>query len=57
VDPLWSSAWLVEDGSRAGSLLSALVGYRAHPSLTLVLVYGTYWVFMLTALRRTHHHA
>lgn len=57
VDPLWSSAWLVEDGSRAGSLLSALVGYRAQPSLTLVLVYGTYWVFMLTALRRTHHHA
>lgn len=57
VDPLWSSAWLVEDASRAGSLLAALVGYRAHPSLTLVLAYSAYWVLMLTAMRRMHRHA
>lgn len=55
IDPIWSSAWLVEDGSRTGSVLAALVGYRAHPSLTLLLVYATYWFVMLATLRRQHH--
>lgn len=51
VDPLWDSAWLLDDSHRLGSLLSALVGYRARPSLMLVGVYAAYWLAMLRAMR------
>lgn len=51
VDPLWSSAWLLDDSRRMGSLLSALTGYRARPSLTLVIVFVAYWWVMVRAMR------
>ncbi len=51
VDPLWDSAWLLDDSNRLGSLLAALMGYRARPSLMLVGVYATYWLLMLRAMR------
>jgi high-affinity iron transporter len=57
VDPLWDSAWLLDDGHSLGSILAALLGYRARPSLTLVLVYGAYWAFMLRAMRATTRRA
>lgn len=51
VDPLWNSAWLLDDGARVGSLLSALTGYRARPSLMLVIVFVAYWWLMVRAMR------
>jgi high-affinity iron transporter len=51
VDPLWDSSWLLDDGSRVGSLLAALAGYRAHPSMMLVIVYAAYWLAMWRAMR------
>ena len=51
VDPLWDSAWLLDDGRGAGALLSALAGYRARPSLMLVIVFAMYWLVMLRAMR------
>lgn len=57
VDPLWdSSAWLA-DGSRLGSFMAALLGYRARPSLMLVLVYGAYWLLVFRATRPAMQHA
>lgn len=51
-DPVWNSAWLLDDGSRAGGLVAALTGYRAQPSLSLLLAYGLYWTGILALLRR-----
>jgi len=51
VDPLWDSSWLLDDDSRVGSLLAALAGYRAHPSLMLVAIYAVYWVAVSRAMR------
>ncbi len=51
VDPLWNSAWLLDDSSRVGSLLAALVGYRARPSLMLLIVFAVYWLLMVRAMR------
>ena len=57
MDPLWNSAWLLDDSGRLGSIVAALVGYRAHPSLMLVVVYTAYWLFMLRAMRPARQHA
>lgn len=51
VDPLWDSTWLLDDSHRVGAVLAALVGYRAQPSLMLVLVFGVYWLAVWRALR------
>ena len=51
IDPLWDSAWLLDDSRRAGALLAALVGYRARPSLMLAVIYASYWLIMLRAMR------
>lgn len=57
VDPVWdSSAWLA-DGSRVGAFLAALLGYRARPSLMLVMVYGAYWLLVFRATRAARRHA
>lgn len=61
VDPVWdSSAWL-DDGSPAGSFVASFTGYRARPSLTLILVYLGYWGLIsvarrgrMPALRKVH---
>lgn len=46
-DPVWDSAFLLDDGATIGNLVAALTGYRAHPALTLVLVYAAYWALVL----------
>ena len=57
VDPLWDTSWLLDDGRRLGSVLAALLGYRARPSLMLVIVYVAYWVAMVRATRPARGHA
>ena len=47
VDPLWDSAWLLDDGAPVGGLMAALTGYRAHPALLTVFVYLAYWTLVL----------
>jgi len=47
VDPLWDSAFLLDDNATVGNLIATLTGYRAHPALTLVLVYAAYWALVL----------
>jgi high-affinity iron transporter len=57
IDPLWDSSWLLDDSRRVGSLLAALMGYRARPSLMLVIVYAVYWLVMLRVMRPAKRHA
>lgn len=57
VDPVWDSSALVDDGSAVGSLLSALAGYRARPSLMLVATYVAYWVGVILVQRKAMSHA
>lgn len=47
VDPVWDSSFLLDDNATVGNLVATLTGYRAHPALTLVLVYGAYWALVL----------
>lgn len=57
VDPVWNSAWLLDDGHGLGSVLAAMVGYRARPSLTLLLVFAVYALTVLRAMRAPRCHA
>ena len=43
-DPVWDTAFLLDDSSTVGGLVASLTGYRAHPALTLVLAYAAYWI-------------
>ena len=43
-DPVWDTAFLLDDSSAVGGLVASLTGYRAHPALTLVLAYAAYWI-------------
>jgi len=44
IEPLWDSSRLLDDSTTTGRLIAALTGYRAQPSLMLLLIYVTYWV-------------
>nr|MDP2191589.1 FTR1 family protein [Rhodoferax sp.] len=57
LDPLWDSSWLLDDNRRVGSVLAALIGYRARPSLMLVIVFTLYWLGLLWAMRPAKRHA
>jgi high-affinity iron transporter len=52
VDSLWDTSAVLDDGSRVGSLVAAFTGYRAHPSLLLLLVLAVYWASVVGMLRR-----
>ena len=43
-DQVWNSAWLLDDSGRIGAIVASLTGYRAQPSLLILLLYGLYWV-------------
>lgn len=51
VDPLWDSAWLLDDSTTTGGLVAALTGYRAHPALTMLIAYAAYWAIVTWLLR------
>ncbi|MBI1425359.1 MAG: FTR1 family iron permease [Gammaproteobacteria bacterium] len=53
IDPVWNSEFLLDDTTRFGGLVSALTGYRAHPALSLLLVYTAYWIVMFILFRWT----
>src|SRR2546425_196382 len=41
-DPLWDTAWLLDDHGNAGGFLAGLIGYRARPSVLEVVAYVVY---------------
>lgn len=46
VRQVWDSSSLLDDGSVLGSVIAAFTGYRARPSLTVLLVIVMYWLAM-----------
>jgi high-affinity iron transporter len=53
-EPVWDTTGLLDDGRGIGSVLATFAGYRAQPSLTLVLVFGAYWAAVAALL---HYYA
>ncbi len=43
LDPVWDSSRLLDDGHGLGAVLANFAGYRARPSLLLLLAVGGYW--------------
>lgn len=54
VEPLWDTSAVLDDGSIAGSLVAAFTGYRARPSLVLVLAYLAYWTAVWLLIARAN---
>ncbi|HTP41380.1 MAG TPA: FTR1 family protein [Nitrospiria bacterium] len=55
IEPVWNTAWLLNERSLVGSLVAGLFGYRSHPSLLELLVYAGYFPLVLFWLRKEHH--
>ena len=53
MDPVWDSSFLLDDNTRLGGVIAAFSGYRAHPALMLLLIYGAYWLVVSLLLRRS----
>lgn len=43
IEPLWDSSALLDDATAIGRLIAGITGYRAQPSLMLLLIYAAYW--------------
>jgi high-affinity iron transporter len=55
LDPVWNSAWLIDDTSKAGKLLADFTGYRARPALSELLIWAGYWGLVTYFWRKTAH--
>jgi high-affinity iron transporter len=53
VEPLWDTSALLGEAGGFGALVAAFTGYRAQPSLTVVLVYLAYWTVVGLPLKRS----
>lgn len=42
-DPLWNTAWLLDDTGRFGGTVAALTGYRAAPDLATLATWIAFW--------------
>jgi len=52
ISQVWNSAAILDDSGTVGSLVATLTGYRAHPSLTNLVVYALYWLVVGWLARR-----
>lgn len=52
MDPVWNSAWLLNDSAGIGKILADFAGYRAYPALSSLLCWIAYWVVVWMLLRR-----
>ncbi|AYH45441.1 FTR1 family protein [Azoarcus sp. DN11] len=54
MEPVWDSSALLDDGSTAGGIAAAFAGYRAQPSLMVLIAWLGYWgvVTLLGRLQR-----
>jgi high-affinity iron transporter len=51
-DPLWNTAFLLDDMSRFGGVIANLTGYRAMPDMATVAVWFLYWGTLVFAAKR-----
>lgn len=49
-DPLWNTAFLLDDSTRTGGLVAAFTGYRAAPSGMAYALLAVYWALALGVL-------
>lgn len=49
-DPLWNTAFLLDDGTRTGGLVAAFTGYRTSPSGMAYALLAVYWALALGVL-------
>ena len=56
-DPLWDSAWLLNDQSVLGQALHVLIGYTAQPSGMQMLFYAITVVLLLIGMRAFRLHS
>lgn len=54
--PVWNTSAVLDSSSGIGGLIGTLTGYRARPSLMLVLVYAAYWAAVLGWFALTGRH-
>lgn len=47
IDEVWDSSRLLDDGTPFGNFVASFTGYRAHPALTPLAIYLTYWAAVL----------
>jgi high-affinity iron transporter len=52
LDPVWDSAFLLDDQLAVGKVLATFAGYRAHPALMLVMIVAAYWSAVLLWSKR-----
>jgi high-affinity iron transporter len=52
VEPLWDTSVLLDDTSGVGGIVAAFTGYRARPSLSVVLIYFAYWAVVWLLMAR-----
>lgn len=52
VDPVWNSAWLLDESSTLGVPIAAFTGYRSHPSLIQVLAIIAFWALAWPLMNR-----
>lgn len=52
IDPLWDSSALLDDAAGLGNVLASFAGYRARPSLTLLVLVGAFWSLIAFSWRR-----
>lgn len=52
MDPVWDASSWLDDGSGLGRILATFTGYRAHPTLTMMLFLAAFWSFILFRFRR-----
>lgn len=57
IEHVWDINPILGENSTLGQILKALLGYNGNPSLTEVIAYLAYYVFIWIGLRRSHRAA
>jgi len=50
--PQWNSAWLLDDASGPGGVLSQFAGYRVQPNIAELIAWSGYWLVVLALMYR-----
>lgn len=55
VEPIWNTAWILDEKGLVGSFVKGIFGYRSSPALIQVLFYFAYFPFVWLMLRVQKH--
>lgn len=57
LDTVWDTSAVLDDNRGFGAVLASFTGYRARPSLMLLVIYLSYWAAVVLAQRKMRRHA